>query len=795
METLAAVSLAGNILQFVDTTKKLVSSTRQLSHLGASEENVEIASLTRELKGWVARVTPPDPQLGASLSDEENAIRGLGVQCNQIAQQLLGVLDSLKVENVDGEHGRIESFYKALLGIWKQGEVEALQKRLERIGDAIQKRLTAYDSRKILRRLDDLEMGNHRLEAHRSAEIGVLRTQFHDVFANIGQSLVEAESRDRTTRLLLGAAAEGSRYAVEQTILEHLRFDTINDRYDAIRAAHEQTLTWLFGTGEQRSPSTFDEFLVSNDNLYWISGKPGSGKSTLMKFLCDSPKTIERLRVWSMQERLIRAEYFFWSAGRHKLQKSQEGLLRSLVYQILRQCPDFIPQTYPNAWRLCFPGDQQVAQSVSTLENPSISISLGVPGLLATIRTLCDLAAKSESKFCFFIDGLDEYDGKPADMIDLIRALVALPNVKLVLSSRSWNEFEQEFGKDSTQKLYMQDFNHHDINAYVHDTLARDSNFQEMEDRDTAGKALIEEIVKAANGVFLWVFLVVRSFQEGLTNGDHISDLEEKLRKLPKDLNTYFERILLLDVSEDYRCQSSEMFAVTLEGAEDLPLIAYWFMGKSADYVLTLEAKSLSPQLLGKRLKDARKQLNARCKGLLEVRHMPPRDGRDDLPSSYLFNAKVTFLHRTVRDFLMLEETKQILNRWCSPSFNAHEAICKVLLGQIKISPEEPLYWVEDSPVARLYSLFNHHRELSESSKTVSQLCKSIDSVLDLRGARFPRQEPLEASVRLPSPPQSAAITHGGPSAGRQEKRNIWSEPRKVLRDMWSHVGRKSPRR
>jgi hypothetical protein len=68
---------------------------------------------------------------------------------------------------------------------------------------------------------------------------------------------------------------------------------------------------------------------------------------------------------------------------------------------------------------------------------------------------------------------------------------------------------------------------------------------------------------------------VVRSFQDGLQNGDTASDLKERLRLLPKDLNKYFDRIILSNVAEFYHGHSAEMFTVTLVGEEDIPLIAY----------------------------------------------------------------------------------------------------------------------------------------------------------------------------------------------------------------------------
>ncbi|KAJ4176077.1 hypothetical protein NW767_015565 [Fusarium falciforme] len=755
MEALAAVALAGNILQFVETTKKLISATGQLSHLGSSEEHIELSSLVHELQGWVLRVTPRDPPQGVKLSEEEKSIRALGVQCNQVANQLLGVLESLKSKNDSGNFGYIESFYLALLGEWKKGEIDALLARLDRIGDNIQKHLASYDSKQILGRLDDLESENRRLEAHRTGEIQGLRKQFDELFSGIKDALQKEDSREHTIAALLSAAAQGSRYSAEQMILEHIRFESINDRHDTIRVAHKQTLSWLFSTGERRSPATFDDWLVSDDDIYWVSGKPGSGKSTLLKFLSRHSQTMAKLDIWAKQKRLIHAEYFFWNAGKQKLQKSQEGLLRSLVYQILRQCPEMIPKAYPNTWRLCFPEDMVAPYEGSGSTSSSAIIPLSVKGLLATLRVIGATALESESKLCFFIDGLDEYEGKPSDMIDMVRILQTLPNVKLCLSSRAWNEFRQAFGKEGTRMLYMEDFNRDDISSYVYDTFARDENYQQLEDRDTSGKALVDEIVEAANGVFLWVYLVVRSFQEGLLNCDRILDLRRRLDALPKDLNEYFERILLSDVADFYHGQSAEMFSVTLEGAEDLPLIAYWFMGNQGPSdALTLEPNPLSPQKLNQRFKAVKTQLNACCKGLLEVQDLPPRAEEASLPSIVLFNRKVNFLHRTVRDFLLLDDTQRILQRWYSPAFDPHESICRALLADIKVAPVGREYWGGGGPVSRLCDLFYHHAHILASRNWVSsvpELCNSLDTVLDLRGAKdlkknevFHDEKPLE---------------------------------------------------
>ncbi|KAI1497801.1 hypothetical protein F5X99DRAFT_352370 [Biscogniauxia marginata] len=748
MEALAAVSLAGNILQFVDTTRKLISSSRQLSSLGSKEENAELELLTQELKHLVYRVTPPSSVEDGVSSSDDSAIRLLAAQCSQVAEELLGVLETLKTKYKNGTLGHLESFYKAILSEWKQDQIDNLQSRLDRIDTRIQARLSESKHKELYQRLDLLAAENRRLSGHRAVEIRELREEFKGVFADLKTELRDGDSKHRAMLTLLGAAGKGNRLSVEQMILDQLRFDAMSVRHDTIRAAHEHTLSWLFDTGERRSPATFDDWVRSDDKLYWISGKPGSGKSTLMKFLTGHQRTTEELAAWAKPRRLITAEYFFWNAGKSKLQKSQEGLLRSLVYQVLRQCPDIIPLTYPKVWQLFDPDNQGGLKSVSFLADSGPIVPLSVQDLLDTLKTISTLAVGAEVAFCFFIDGLDEYEGKPDDMIELIRLLRELPGQKLCLSSRPWNDFEQEFGGDDTRKLYMQDLNREDISAYIHDTFAKDDNYRELEDKDTHGQALVQEIVDGANGVFLWVFLVVRSFQEGLRNGDRLSDLQKRLRGLPTDLNEYFERILLSDVSDFYREQSAEMFSVTLEGAEDLPLMAYWFMGQEdRDYAMKLEVNPISVQQMNKRLKAMKKRLNACCKGLLEVQYMGSGDDQDSLPSSVLFNLKVNFLHRTVCDFLNLQDTQLLLEKWCSSGFDSHETICSSILAQIKISPGECEYWSTHGPVDGLCRLFDHHYRMLSQQDPHSRredLRKELSRVRRLRGLdSMPRSDNL----------------------------------------------------
>ncbi|CAN9243200.1 unnamed protein product [Alternaria alternata] len=322
-----------------------------------------------------------------------------------------------------------------------------------------------------------------------------------------------------------------------------------------------------------------------------------------------------------------------------------------------------------------------------------------IPELLETLKNLCDLHTQSGKRLCFFIDGLDEYVGDSRDVIQLVGVLRDLEHVKICVSSRQWNEFEDAFGKNRTDKLYMQDFNHQDIDAYIN-VFKYDNNYQELEDRETLGKELIQEIVTAANGVFLWVVLVVRSLQDGLCEADSIARLQQRLRKLPTNLEELFERILFRDVKKSYRSEASHMFLVALEAKENLPLMAYWFLGED----LPKQRLPLKMQQTIKRHKDAKKRLIASCKGLLEPSFRSTTEQQDSLPSAILFEYTVDFLHRTVRDYLLIPTTD--VRQWAEPHFNPDEAICKALYSQIKTAPHGKEY---SSHVSALYQTYVYH--------------------------------------------------------------------------------------
>ena len=113
-----------------------------------------------------------------------------------------------------------------------------------------------------------------------------------------------------------------------------------------ITEAAEDTCKWL-----QDEPD-YKSWLARYQGLLWIVGIPGSGKSTLMKYIYQQdtlrltraePKEGTLHLSQPSQKKVIVASFFCYSTGA-PLQKSRIGLFRSLLHQILRQIPTLPPE-------------------------------------------------------------------------------------------------------------------------------------------------------------------------------------------------------------------------------------------------------------------------------------------------------------------------------------------------------------------------------------------------------------------------------------------------------------------
>ena len=245
-----------------------------------------------------------------------------------------------------------------------------------------------------------------------------------------------------------------------QKYLESLWFPEINAREENIKDAHKDTYDWIFPTHENSAPrwsdlrwSDFNQWLESGKGIYWISGKAGSGKSTLMRYICDHDQTSSSLKAWSAPMDYILVTHFFWKPG-NTLQKTFEGLYRSLLHQILSQHPHLIPTL--------------ISKQPQQLSDHQLIAAWTDVRLKAALSVAIEELSRSHN-LCFLIDGLDELDQDHDELVTFIKAVLVSERAKVCLSSRPLRCFCDAFS--SSPMLRLQDLTKDDITKYVFDSL------------------------------------------------------------------------------------------------------------------------------------------------------------------------------------------------------------------------------------------------------------------------------------------------------------------------------------
>ncbi|EPE09579.1 hypothetical protein F503_07355 [Ophiostoma piceae UAMH 11346] len=272
---------------------------------------------------------------------------------------------------------------------------------------------------------------------------------------------------------------------------------------------------------------------------YWVCGKPGSGKSTLMKYIARSPRTRSTLeKIYGLDAMIL--SHFIYLYGQ-KEQRSRRGILLSLTHQYLSRIS----------------GDAAKIQLVQTVSG---ALKYQVPDIILKEtssewsygdleKLLLALLEDSQRKVVIFIDGLDEVEverqeASPSPVLSLIDKLCRLPQAHVCISSRPEKVFHDKFADGI--HLRLQDLTRHDISKYVTDHLQQ--FYTEDESRRKFLGKLVFSVWNQSDGVFLWACIVAKNLAEALSNGDDDWMVEERLKELPRDINDLYQAMLTLPV-------------------------------------------------------------------------------------------------------------------------------------------------------------------------------------------------------------------------------------------------------
>lgn len=421
-----------------------------------------------------------------------------------------------------------------------------------------------------------------------------------------------------------------------EVVMDGLHFREIDDRHSSIVEAHVNTFKWIFQTtgGPKKSWSNLSQWLRTGTGCYWIKGKPSSGKSTLMKFIRASPELRTHLSQWAGKEDLVVCSFFFSCAGT-SLQKSQTGLLRSLLYEFLGKRIGFIPILFPNLWRAWLSGQQRkpIHLTISELRRAFSS--------LMTTEIL-------DAKVFVLVDGVDECDDDHHELGELVSQATTSEWVKVLLSSRPTSTCLSMFS--NFPGLRLEDLTNDDVRQYAESRLGRHSLMRRLEAINTGATAeLVKGIVSNACGVFLWVSLVIDILIHGLEERDLLFELRRKLDKLlPNDLRKLYS-YMLRSLSEENKIQGTNLLRLVLKSSKthgDYPmtLLQLSFADEDCNPGHIRDLPSIT-DAQNERCELMEGRLRSRCCGLVEV-----------LDSPFLHHGQagsvVRLFHRTVGEFL-----------------------------------------------------------------------------------------------------------------------------------------------
>ncbi|KAJ5770891.1 uncharacterized protein N7511_002942 [Penicillium nucicola] len=296
-------------------------------------------------------------------------------------------------------------------------------------------------------------------------------------------------------------------------LLESLRFEQIDARKLTIKKAHAKTCRWLLGHPDYRA--WLDPVkLPDHHGFLWITGKPGAGKSTIMKFAYSSMRTKKN----ADHKNTLIASFFFNARGGY-LEKSVLGMYRSLIIQLLEGYPDL----------------QYVLDDSELNPNHSQDSNISLNILKEVLHK--GVQALGKRSFTCFVDALDECDEQQVlDMIQYFENLTEQSTAqeipfRICFSSRHYPYILIRWGTRLT--LEHQEGHTEDLGAYVR---------AELRAGDTE---IIEKILEKAAGVFMWVVLVVDILNREYARG--AMSPKRKLEQIPSDLSALFKDILKRD--------------------------------------------------------------------------------------------------------------------------------------------------------------------------------------------------------------------------------------------------------
>ena len=430
-----------------------------------------------------------------------------------------------------------------------------------------------------------------------------------------------------------------------QSLIDRLFFAKIDEHLTLLRAAQGTTCRWFL---------TIPKYISWNNpaqrphhgSFLWIKGNPGTGKSTLIKFLFEEAKFTTK-----DDSSQITLSFFFLARGTVE-EKSTTGLYRSLLYQLFKR----VVKLQDSLEWLTTNGKMIIQQNGWDEEALKQTLT----------RTIQNLGSKS---LTIFVDALDECDRRQVagivcffeELCDSARE--AEVKLKVCFSSRHYPAVVVQ--KDNEVILESEIGHTEDIKQYINSKLRLGKSIQ--------AESLRSKILEKSSRIFLWVVLVLRILNsEYPNNAVSIKKISERLNEIPQELNDLFELILTRHRENFERLQiclkwilfanrplKPQEFYFAVQLGLEKECSGYWDQDDVELDQMEIFARSSS-------------------KGLAEV-----TPEVQNIREPWSRASKVQFIHESVRDFLVGKYEGRW--SWISGNFmgHGHEILKSCCLAQL----------------------------------------------------------------------------------------------------------------
>ena len=267
----------------------------------------------------------------------------------------------------------------------------------------------------------------------------------------------------------------------------------------------------------------FQEWVNGSDtdpHIFWLTGPPAAGKSTLASFVID----------WIKNGFMDNSCQYHFFLSDHQAKRTVAYFLRMTAFQLA--------QSY------------EVIQEALFRLNDETNATFGTQSMAIIWEKIFEgivFRVALDGDMFWVLDALDEADAA-VSLCNLFFKVRSVNRIKLFITSRRTKELLNVFNGQREQTIHetlMPTDTSQDIRAYV--TRAVRANLPRDED---AQDDVIAQILEKANGSFLWVKLTLDTMRDSWHTRE---DIRRAMMEVPQGMEPLYKRMLMSVVTQATR--------------------------------------------------------------------------------------------------------------------------------------------------------------------------------------------------------------------------------------------------